>query len=61
MRIGDAMETKLPNGMTPLGSYESIRKLVARCEKRGWIKRSRPMNHQEIEHFKSKLTKRIEL
>ena len=55
------METKLPNGMTPLGSYESIRKLVARCEKRGWIKRSRPMNHQEIEHFKSKLTKRIEL
>lgn len=54
------MKLILPNGMTPIGSYQSIRDLVARCEKRGWIKRSRSLNHQEIKHIKDR-TKLIEL
>ena len=54
------MKLILPNGMTPIGSYQSIRELVARCEKRGWIKRSRSLNHQEIKHIKDR-TKLIEL
>ena len=53
------MQTKLPNGMTPLGSYESIRNLVARCEKRGWVKRTRDFNHQEIKAVKDKLRGRL--